>query len=81
MKNIYQALDQLSELEGNKRILLSLLAVVALALLLLGAYILFRSYNFIGLATLLLIYFIFTFRESLLELFELKKSKQEISNS
>jgi hypothetical protein len=77
MEIIYTILDKVLQMEMKKKILVSLIGVTALVFIIISLYTLFRSYNSIGLVTLLFIYFILVFRESFLELFEFKKIKKE----
>lgn len=78
MSIIYTVLDDISKMSGMPKLLAILAAFVIVAIPLTGLYLLFRTYNAVGLTSIMLIYFILMPRDSYLERKEMRKAEKRM---
>lgn len=76
MSIIYTVLDDISKMSGVQKVLAILAAFLIVAIPLTGLYLIFRTYNAIGLTSIMLIYFILMPRDSYLERKEMRKAEK-----
>ncbi|MFN6462905.1 MAG: hypothetical protein RMZ41_013805 [Nostoc sp. DedVER02] len=79
MSIIYTVLDNISQMSGIKKILTILSTFFIVSILITGLYLLFRTYNEVGLTSIMLIYFILMPRDSFLERKEMKKMEKRMN--
>lgn len=79
MTFLYTMLDRIAKYQGMKKLTPILQLIVILAVLLSGIYVLFRTYNEIGLVAVMLVYFILMPRDSFLERKEMKKVEKSLN--
>ncbi|QKQ73743.1 hypothetical protein [Nostoc sp. TCL240-02] len=79
MSIIYTVLDNISQMSGIKKILAILSTFFIVSILITGLYLLFRTYNQVGLTSIMLIYFILMPRDSFLERKEMKKMEKRMN--
>lgn len=79
MSIIYTVLDNISQMSGIKKILAILSTFFIVSILITGLYLLFRTYNEVGLTSIMLIYFILMPRDSFLERKEMIKMEKRMN--
>lgn len=81
MTYLYKSLDSIAKKSGLAKLSAIVLLLVSLAIPIAGLYLLFRSYNEIGLSAMVIIYFVLMPRDSYLERKEMKKNEQQLKTA
>ncbi|MBD2522062.1 hypothetical protein [Nostoc sp. FACHB-133] len=79
MSIIYTVLDNISQMSGIKKILAILSTFFIVSILITSLYLLFRTYNEVGLTSIMSIYFILMPRDSFLERKEMRKMEKRMN--
>ncbi|WP_392481388.1 hypothetical protein [Nostoc sp. C110] len=79
MSIIYTVLDNISQMSGIKKLLAILSTIFIVSILITGLYLLFRTYNEVGLISIMSIYFILMPRDSFLERKEMRKMEKRMN--
>ncbi|MBD2411762.1 hypothetical protein FACHB389_29245 [Nostoc calcicola FACHB-389] len=79
MSIIYTVLDNISQMSGIRKILAILSTFGIVSVLITALYLLFRTYNEVGLTSIMLIYFILMPRDSYLERKEMRKIEKRMN--
>ncbi|MBD2512325.1 hypothetical protein H6G91_34785 [Nostoc muscorum FACHB-395] len=79
MSIIYTVLDNISQMSGIKKLLAILSTFFIVSILITGLYLLFRTYNEVGLISIMSIYFILMPRDSFLERKEMRKMEKRMN--
>ncbi|HIK06554.1 MAG TPA: hypothetical protein IGS40_17850 [Trichormus sp. M33_DOE_039] len=78
MSIIYTVLDNISQMSGGKKILAIFITLFIVAVPITGLYLLFRTYNAVGLTSIMIIYFILMPRDSYLERKDMRKAEKRM---
>jgi len=81
MTFLYTMLDRIAKYQGFEKLTAILQLFIILALPLTGIYVLFRTYNEVGLTAVVIIYFILMPRDSFLERKEMKKAEKQLKTT
>jgi ABC-type glycerol-3-phosphate transport system permease component len=77
MTFLYTILDKIAKGRGIKKTMAILQLTLSVGILIAGLYLLFRTYNDVGLTAVILVYFVLMPRDSYLERKEMKKVEKQ----